>query len=809
MYTEYRPQPTQHQLLRPNPFTVEDNPFVMDNNFWISSMEDPPHPTQQVPVPVFAAKKVGEEEGSDSIDHSSTKEPQKHHSRRSRTREKVPRPKKPSRTLSSEEEEEAKGKRKREDKSLVEELRSLLEEGSKSKRRVEKEEVEMNELKLRNSQTDYAVYLTETVAQQQVMIAKLNQEIYHMGAKYRMEQDELRRRLQEVCGRPPVSPPLQVDATQDWLSNRNSLMLELGLKPSPPQPPKRLPPPLQQPSIPTVQQTIVQTPIIPVPVTQQRIVESPPTPPPKMPIAPKAPTPILQQRIAETPLLLNKTPTQQKIVETPPPHPKTPIPIVAQKIVETPLPLVQQRTVEALLPIASPKLPLPTAKTTSPKSTVEREEHPLKKYLREEKSREVTLPKERKRTSWVWEYFEMDSSKKSANGEKYAKCQVKRCEDPVVTIRSGSTCSMSTHLWKEHEIYRPMKEDEPTQEVTTPEEMDVEATGLPTSVSEMVKQRPRIRKMPKTLVSLEENLMRQKTIVETAPRSLMEELEASVPTVAPKIRLSLKAPVKVKIEPVEAFAEEDEEEAEKDESLYSWKIVEEKNPRSLNIYGFTPEQLALMLAEMNLLELEMPKASKGAKSGYGEGQIFLILLYYFTHYTSLRVMKEKFHMSTSSLQCVVAKMIASFYKGLFAWSWGGDITEVTHYVHACYYLCVSTPNDSKTAADLYDRVKKRHGFHIHCIHDLATQKVVAYYLSASVQADPLWLAQYEPMLDDDDGLALNYERRMQGKFAISGTRFRGVLKEFHSVVGCLLALVNLDLGYGNPILSQESIIIDQ
>jgi len=328
----------------------------------------------------------------------------------------------------------------------------------------------------------------------------------------------------------------------------------------------------------------------------------------------------------------------------------------------------------------------------------------------------------------------------------------------------------------------------------------------------------RQRTMPKTLTTLEECLTKQNAEgfhnVQVTPPPLV--IPPAVEVTPPRVRLLLKPPVKIKTEPVEdwtasmvVFEEQEEEEGctgGKDESLYTWRIVEEKNPRSMDIYGFTAPQLMVMQTRVLILEAEAVKT--GRKSAYGEGQIFLIFLYHFTHYTSLKVMREKFHMGTSTLQHTVARMLSTITKGFFSWSWHEEEAVVTHYVHACYFLTVNGPTDSKTAADLWDRVRKKHGFHIHCVHDLTTRKVVAYYLSSSPDADPQWLAQYEPLLDDDDDIALNYEKRMHGKFAISTSRYRGVLKEFHSYVGCLLALTNLDLGYGNPILDPQSVIID-
>jgi len=42
---------------------------------------------------------------------------------------------------------------------------------------------------------------------------------------------------------------------------------------------------------------------------------------------------------------------------------------------------------------------------------------------------------------------------------------------------------------------------------------------------------------------------------------------------------------------------------------------------------------------------------------------------------------------------------------------------------------------------------------------------------------------------------------------VASTRFRGMLKEFSSVMGCLLALTNMDLGYDNPIVERDTLTL--
>jgi hypothetical protein len=248
---------------------------------------------------------------------------------------------------------------------------------------------------------------------------------------------------------------------------------------------------------------------------------------------------------------------------------------------------------------------------------------------------------------------------------------------------------------------------------------------------------------------------------------------------------------------------------EKDESLYTWRVVEEDNARCLDLYGFTAAQLPTLLTGMSELSAgaSTRKSGRGCKPTFSEEQLFLLFLYHFTHYPTLRVMHDKFTMSSSAIQETLQKTTSTVHRPLLAWSWHEGIVVVTHYVYARYFLCVNAPQDPAMAADLHDAENGRHGLHIHCVHDNKSQKVVAYGLSSNPIVDAAWLAQYAPLVVNSP-LVHDYEKRMKGKFAIFSARYRGLVKECESIVGCLLALTNIDLGYGNPIVVRECLSLD-
>lgn len=238
---------------------------------------------------------------------------------------------------------------------------------------------------------------------------------------------------------------------------------------------------------------------------------------------------------------------------------------------------------------------------------------------------------------------------------------------------------------------------------------------------------------------------------------------------------------------------------ENDEALYSWRAVEENNAHCCDMYGFTGPQLETIISHMG--DVLHPKSNRGPKPTFGQQQFFLTFMYHFTHYTTLSSMHKKFGISKSALSDSVLRLMEIAYRDLFFWSLPSE--PIQRYVDATYFFAVNTPNDTNIARALFDQKTRRHGLNVHCVHDLATHKVVAYQvLSVNQDVDAEWLANFQP-LAKDAVLVAAYEKRMRGKFAVANTRYRGSLKEFAKVAGCLLALVNIDIGYDNPVVVRE------
>jgi hypothetical protein len=228
-----------------------------------------------------------------------------------------------------------------------------------------------------------------------------------------------------------------------------------------------------------------------------------------------------------------------------------------------------------------------------------------------------------------------------------------------------------------------------------------------------------------------------------------------------------------------------------DATLYTWSIVESNNPRCHELYGFTAPQLASLFVKIGPL-ISGGKSSRGGKPTFGDAHLLLLFLYHFRHYPTLKVMHEKFGLSITTIQATLTRMITTVSRPLFSSSFGEGRRESSTVVYGRQFLLLNVPKDSQTASDIFDVERGQHGLHIHSVHDTLTGRVVAYYTGSSPTVDPHWLSRHEPVKENAI-LVEEYAKRMRSKFAIASSRFRGTMKECDAVVGCLLALVNLDI----------------
>jgi hypothetical protein len=237
---------------------------------------------------------------------------------------------------------------------------------------------------------------------------------------------------------------------------------------------------------------------------------------------------------------------------------------------------------------------------------------------------------------------------------------------------------------------------------------------------------------------------------------------------------------------------------------YTWLVVEEaNNARCLELYGFTAPQLLELGTQV--ASLASQNRGRGMKSTFGEKQTMLVMLYHFRHYTTIRVIHEKFGVSTSGVGDMIVRMLKSVVPGLFQWS--VPLAPSPAFVRASYFLAIQTPAHTVVAGTMYDETNAQHGVWIHCMHCTASGKVTSYYSSNTREPEAGWIALFTPMQEGgvEGTPAADYGRRMRGKFALASSRYRGTLQEIDNTIRGLLALTNLDLGYANAICERVSV----
>lgn len=235
---------------------------------------------------------------------------------------------------------------------------------------------------------------------------------------------------------------------------------------------------------------------------------------------------------------------------------------------------------------------------------------------------------------------------------------------------------------------------------------------------------------------------------------------------------------------------------------YTWLAVEEGNVRCMELYGFTATQLQDICDE-----LCPPKRKKGRgqkTTAYGDKQVFLMLLYHFTHYPTIRVLHQKFGPSTSAISSQLTRLILNVATKLFQWSL--PIEPIKSYVRGDYFINIQTPQDTNVADATYCFDQNKHGIWIHCIHCPVTGKAVGYYTSGVRKIDKQWLQQFSPLVEKSDKpLSEVYENRMRGKFNLINSQYRGTIQDIDNTIRVLLALTNVDLGYDNPLCKRVTV----
>lgn len=279
--------------------------------------------------------------------------------------------------------------------------------------------------------------------------------------------------------------------------------------------------------------------------------------------------------------------------------------------------------------------------------------------------------------------------------------------------------------------------------------------------------------------------------------------EKSIVANQPKKELGTSKPKSTKMVPIKL-----EETRTQPCALYTWSVVEIASPKCTELYGFDAKQIQSLYTHISTIRnaaIDETRNKRGCKSTIPDGVLFLVFLYFFKHYATMRGMQEKFEISPAQLQSSLLKTVTSHSKALFRASNQREAAFMENdvRVYRCYFFVVNKPVDPALSNKYYSPLYKLHGLFIHCIHHKnGSGKVLEYYTSMRKNVESEWLQSFidgDEENGDEEGEEGNYEERMKSKFEIAVAKYRGNLTELPNIVECVLALTNFDIEYGNAI----------
>lgn len=243
-------------------------------------------------------------------------------------------------------------------------------------------------------------------------------------------------------------------------------------------------------------------------------------------------------------------------------------------------------------------------------------------------------------------------------------------------------------------------------------------------------------------------------------------------------------------------------------TLYTWSAIDMESPKCLDVYGFTATQIKNLYACVKRLTHKAEdsgRGKKGCKVVVSHETRFLVFLYFFARYTTMKTMQETFQMSSSHIQSNLLELITSVANNLFVAS--KECGGVTTRVYRRYFFAVNKPQDPAVARDYYCLHAKTYGVYLHCLHhESAHNKVTDFYINSQKDVVPEFLDGFIVVEEEDEQHM--YEERMRSKFNIAVSKYRGNLGELPDVIRCALALTNFDIEYGNPVCSHATIRLD-
>lgn len=251
---------------------------------------------------------------------------------------------------------------------------------------------------------------------------------------------------------------------------------------------------------------------------------------------------------------------------------------------------------------------------------------------------------------------------------------------------------------------------------------------------------------------------------------------------------------------------------------YNWEgSVKANHEKCIDVYGFTSEQIKDI--SKNICSGKGPKNHKSRKSKRSKPtkDLFLAFLYFFTRYPTIKVISDNFGMAQSSAQNRILEFIETYSTTLFRKSISSpndddsdtftfDESSDDENVLSVHFLETNRPKCDNTGAKYYCTKYEKYGVYIRCLHDKKTHKVTDYYVEygskTGICDECLSDTTYSPkewknMYQIDKDVQRIYKNRMEGKFLIFASKYRGDLSSLPFVIKCLVALTNFDIHYNN------------
>lgn len=222
---------------------------------------------------------------------------------------------------------------------------------------------------------------------------------------------------------------------------------------------------------------------------------------------------------------------------------------------------------------------------------------------------------------------------------------------------------------------------------------------------------------------------------------------------------------------------------------YNWKeLIKDNHVNCASVFGFTPEQIKSIGKYVYAKKYSKSKGkSKKSKRIEPTKNIFLVFLYFFTRYPTIKVISDKFGVSPSSTQNSLFNVIESradilFRKSIEDYNFPSDENSDTFtfddssdssgILYSKYFIETNRSKCDDIALEYYCAKFGKYGVHVRCLHDEKTMKVINYYIENgsktricggchnTVDTDD-WKNTYR----SDENKERLYKKRMESKFS--------------------------------------------